>query len=109
MDIATGKPLDDELKWVKFSGAAWTPDSKGSSTAATRSRKKDAAFQSLNINMKLYYHRVGTPQIEDVLVYERPDHPDWGLSAECDRRRPLSDHLHRRRHRRAQPDRRTRI
>ena len=42
----------------------------------------DEAFQGLNVNMKLYYHRLGTPQSEDVLVYERPDQPKWGVNAE---------------------------
>ena len=79
MEIASGKVLDDELKWVKFSGADWTPDSRGFFYARYPQPEADAAFQSLNTNMKVYYHRVGTPQSSDVLVYERPDHPDWGF------------------------------
>ena len=42
----------------------------------------DAKFQSTNENQKLYYHRLGTAQIEDVLVYERPDHPKWSISGD---------------------------
>lgn len=79
MEIATGKILDDELKWIKFSGAEWTPDSKGFFYARYKEPEAGAAFQSLNLNMKVYYHRVGTPQSADVLVYERPDHPEWGF------------------------------
>lgn len=79
MEIESGKILDDELKWVKFSGAEWTPDSRGFFYARYPQPAADAAFQSLNTNMKVYYHRVGTPQSSDVLVYERPDHPDWGF------------------------------
>ncbi len=79
MEIESGKVLDDELKWVKFSGAEWTPDSQGFFYARYPQPEADAAFQSLNTNMKVYYHRVGTPQSSDVLVYERPDHPDWGF------------------------------
>ena len=79
MEIETGKVLDDELKWVKFSGADWTPDSRGFFYARYPQPEAGAAFQSLNTNMKVYYHRVGTPQSSDVLVYERPDHPDWGF------------------------------
>ena len=79
MEIESGKVLDDELKWVKFSGAEWTPDSLGFFYARYPQPAADAAFQSLNTNMKVYYHRVGTPQSADVLVYERPDHPDWGF------------------------------
>ena len=79
MEIETGKLLDDELKWVKFSGAEWTPDSKGFFYARYPRPEEGAAFTSLNANMKVYYHRVGTQQSSDVLVYERPDQPDWGF------------------------------
>lgn len=77
-EIETDKVLDDELKWVKFSGAEWTPDSHGFFYARYPQPEEGAAFQSLNTNMKVYYHRVGTPQASDVLVYERTDQPDWG-------------------------------
>ena len=79
MEIESGKILDDELKWVKFSGAVWTPDSQGFFYARYPQPEEGAAFQSLNTNMKVYYHRVGSPQSSDVLVYERPDHPEWGF------------------------------
>ncbi len=79
MEIETGKVLEDELKWVKFSGADWTPDSKGFFYARYPKPEEGAAFTSLNTNMKVYYHRVGTSQAADVLVYERPDHPEWGF------------------------------
>jgi len=79
MEIETGKVLEDELKWVKFSGADWTPDSKGFFYARYPKPEEGAAFTSLNTNMKVYYHRVGTSQASDVLVYERPDHPEWGF------------------------------
>src|SRR5262245_1492982 len=76
-DVAAGKPLADELKWIKFSGASWTPDGKGFYYSRFPEPKADAAFQGLNVDMKLYYHKVGTPQTEDKLVYERPDNPKW--------------------------------
>ena len=79
MEIESGKLLDDEIKWVKFSSADWTPDSRGFFYARYPKPEEGAAFQSLNKNMKVYYHRVGTPQASDVLVYERPDQPDWGF------------------------------
>ena len=80
LDVATGKPLADELKWVKFSGASWTPDGKGFFYSRFPEPTKDSAFQSLNVNQKLYYHRLGTPQGEDVLVYHRPDQPKWAVT-----------------------------
>jgi prolyl oligopeptidase len=82
LDIATAKPLGDELKWVKFSGASWTKDSKGFFYSRYDEPKEGAQFQGLNLNQKVFYHRIGTPQSADVLVYRRPDHPDWGFSTE---------------------------
>jgi prolyl oligopeptidase len=81
LEVATGKPLADELKWVKFSGASWTADGRGFFYSRYPEPKKDAEFQSLNKNQSVWYHRVGTPQSDDVLVYKRPDHPDWGFAA----------------------------
>ena len=97
-DVDTGKPLDDELKWVKFSGASWTKDGKGFFYSRFPEPKKGDAFQGLNVNQKLYYHKLGTPQSEDVLVYERPDQPKWGVGGERHRRRPLPRHHRQRRH-----------
>jgi prolyl oligopeptidase len=82
LDIATGKPLGDEVKWVKFSGASWTKDSKGFFYSRYDEPQAGAQFQSLNLNQKVFYHRIGTPQSDDVLVYKRADHPDWGFSPE---------------------------
>jgi prolyl oligopeptidase len=79
LDIDTGKMREDELKWIKFSSASWTKDSKGFFYSRFDEPKTGDKFTSLNFNQKLYYHRVGTPQNDDVLVYRRPDHPDWGI------------------------------
>jgi prolyl oligopeptidase len=79
-DIDTGKDLEDRLEWVKFSGAAWTRDSKGFYYSRYPAPKPGEALTDTNVNQKLYYHRVGTPQSEDVLVLERPDEPKWGFA-----------------------------
>lgn len=81
LDVATGKTLDDELKWIKFSGASWTKDAKGFYYSRFPQPEKGATFQSLNVNQKLYFHKLGTPQTDDVLVYELPDHPTWNIGA----------------------------
>jgi prolyl oligopeptidase len=82
LDVASAKPLADDIKWVKYSSANWTPDGKGFFYGRFDEPKAGEKFVSLTYNQKLYYHRVGTPQAEDVLVYKRPDHPDWGFAGE---------------------------
>ena len=82
MEIDSQKILDDELKWIKFSGVSWTKDGKGLFYSRYDEPQEGEQFQSLNLNQKVYYHRVGTPQTEDVLVFCRPDHPEWGFQAE---------------------------
>ncbi len=77
LDVATGKELPDLLEWVKFSGASWTNDGKGFFYSRFPQPEKGAAFQALNENQTLYYHRLGTPQSEDVLVYRTPANPKW--------------------------------
>ncbi len=82
LEVATGRQLPDELHWTKFSGASWTKDDKGFFYCRYEQPKPGAEFQALNFNNKLYYHRLGTPQEDDVLVYYRPEHPDWQYSGE---------------------------
>ncbi|HXD85394.1 MAG TPA: prolyl oligopeptidase family serine peptidase [Urbifossiella sp.] len=79
LEVATGKQLDDELKWVKFSGASWSLDDKGFYYSRFPEPKTGAAFQSTNENQKLYYHELGKPQSADRLVYETPEHPKWTI------------------------------
>ncbi|NQU23320.1 MAG: S9 family peptidase [Candidatus Nealsonbacteria bacterium] len=78
----TGRVLDDEVRWAKFGGASWTKDGKGFFYSRFPTPKPGEAFQALNLNHKLYYHRLGTPQSADVLVYARPDEPEWSFYAE---------------------------
>ncbi|HEX2093305.1 MAG TPA: prolyl oligopeptidase family serine peptidase [Longimicrobiaceae bacterium] len=78
-DVETGQDLPDHLRWIKFSAVAWTHDGKG----VFYSRYPEPSGNALtaeNLNHKLYYHRLGTPQSQDVLVYQRPDHPEWRFS-----------------------------
>ncbi len=79
MEIATGKLLDEKLEWLKFTSTEWTPDSKGFFYGRFAEPEEGEAFQSVNLNHQLYFHRIGTPQSDDVLVFEQPDHPKWGF------------------------------
>ncbi len=82
MDVASGKLMTDELRWVKFTSADWTPDGKGFFYTRYPEPKKGEEFQGLVYNAKLCYHKVGTPQSEDAIVYERPDHKEWGFDSD---------------------------
>jgi prolyl oligopeptidase len=75
-DVATGRDLADNLKWVKFSSASWTPDNKGFFYSRYDEPKSDA-LKGVNYFQKLYYHQLGTAQSQDVLIYDRPDQKDW--------------------------------
>lgn len=79
MEVDSKKVLADELRWLKFSGPAWTADGRGFFYARFPEPAEGAAFQDLNLNQKVYYHRLGDAQADDVLVYERPDEPEWGF------------------------------
>jgi prolyl oligopeptidase len=82
-DVATGKDLADMIKWSKFSGASWKKDGSGfyySRYDAPMSQEE--AFKAVNKYQKVFFHRVGTTQDKDELVYERPDKPDWGFGAD---------------------------
>ncbi len=82
MEIDGGRLLDDELQWLKFTSTTWTKDGKGFFYSRYDAPKEGAEFQSLNLNQKVFYHQVGTFQDDDVLVYRRPDNPDWGFQTE---------------------------
>jgi prolyl oligopeptidase len=75
--VDSGKLLEDEIKWTKFGNTSWTKDGKGFFYSRYDEPKQGAQYQSLNLNQQAYYHRIGAPQSEDVLVYRRPDHPEW--------------------------------
>ncbi|KRB81096.1 prolyl endopeptidase [Sphingomonas sp. Root710] len=82
IDVVSGKTLDDEIKWVKFSDLAWDGDGKGFFYARFPEPKQDAAYQQLNLNHQVYYHRIGTPQSEDRLLYATPGRPKLNHSIE---------------------------
>ncbi|UCC71903.1 MAG: S9 family peptidase [Gemmatimonadota bacterium] len=78
-DLETGADLDDHLRWIKFGGASWTHDGVGFFYNRYPEPVAGDAYEAMNRNQKIYYHRVGTRQSEDQLIYERPDQPDWGF------------------------------
>lgn len=79
-EVATGADLDDEIRWVKFSGIAWTPDSKGFFYGRYDPPPPGAELTGTNENQQIYYHRIGEDQSQDTQVFARPDEPKWGFS-----------------------------
>ena len=80
-EVATGRDLEDEIRWSKFSGASWLLDGSGFYYSRFPEPQSTTQYKDENYDHKVYFHRVGTPQSADRLVYERPDHPDWNLIA----------------------------
>ena len=79
--VDTGKDLPDLVRWSKFSRAAWAPDGSGFYYGRFSEPARGIALKQANYFQKLYFHRLGTSQVEDALVYERPDHKDWQFGA----------------------------
>lgn len=81
LDASSGELLEDKLNWLKFAGISWTPDNKGFYYSRFPEPEEGETFQSTNLNNKIYFHALGTPQSEDVLIHEDPDNPEWGFNA----------------------------
>lgn len=81
MDVGTGKVLKDEIKWAKFTGISWIGNT-GLLYSRFPEPKEGQAFQQPNTNQAVYFHKIGTPQSADRLVYATPDHPELGHGAE---------------------------
>lgn len=81
MDAATGKKLNDHLKWIKFSGMAWKGD-EGFYYSRYPEPKSQDLLKGKNEYHQVWYHQVGTPQSQDVLVYEDKEHPLRNCGAE---------------------------
>lgn len=75
-EVETSRDLSDDLKWVKFSSVSWTRDGKGFFYSRYDEPQGDS-LKATNYFQKVYYHKLGTPQEADPLVYERPDQKDW--------------------------------
>jgi prolyl oligopeptidase len=82
IDTRTGRLLPDEIKWVKFSNLDWAKDGSGFYYSRFAEPKAGQQFQSLNEGQAVYFHKLGTPQSEDRLVYSQPDRPKLSNTAE---------------------------
>ncbi|HEX8191930.1 MAG TPA: prolyl oligopeptidase family serine peptidase [Allosphingosinicella sp.] len=82
LDVDTGQVLSDEIRWVKFSPLDWAHDGSGFYYSRFPQPQAGQEFQSTNQNQAIYFHRIGTPQSQDRLVYAQPDRPALSNSGE---------------------------
>jgi len=78
-DVGTGQDLEDRIEWVKFSMISWTRDDAGFFYSGYDRPAPGESFAGVNYFQKLFYHRIGTPQEADSLVYENPEEKEWGF------------------------------
>lgn len=82
LQVDSGDALDEQLDWLKFTELSWAGDGSGFYYSRYPATSEEEKFQSLNKNMAVYFHRLGTSQDDDQLVYATPDHPDWSPRAD---------------------------
>jgi len=76
-EIESGNLLEDHLEWIKFSGISWFKDGFFY-TRYARPEEGDE-LKAANMNARIYYHRIGTPQSEDQLIHKDEANPEWGF------------------------------
>jgi len=76
-NVTTGQDLADEVRWMRFSDISWTKDGKGFFYSRYPEPPKNKVLEAALANHAVYYHRAGTAQSQDVLVYARKDLPEW--------------------------------
>ena len=78
LDTQTGKETGDQIEWIKNGGVDWAKDGSGFYYSRFPEVPADQKYQALNENQRVYFHKLGTPQSADRMLYETPDHPKWG-------------------------------
>jgi len=82
LEVDSGQKRNDDLKWIKFSRVAWTPDGQGFFYSRYDEPPPGEQYTKANYYQKLFYHRLGEPQEKDRLVYKRDDEKEWGFNGE---------------------------
>lgn len=77
-EIETNQLLKDHILWAKFSNITWYKD--GFFYSCYPAPKEGEALKGANLNNQVYYHKVGTTQDKDQLIYKDPANPKWGFA-----------------------------
>ena len=78
-NIDTGEHLSEKLRWTRWGNIVWNADGTGFFYTRYPEPTAGEQHQAKAINPMLYFHRLGTEQSADQLVYRRPDHPTWSF------------------------------
>ncbi|PCH77790.1 MAG: S9 family peptidase [Planctomycetota bacterium] len=81
LDVDSGENTGDQLSWTKFAGVSWMHDSSGFFYSRFPA-PEGSELSAVNSDKKLYFHKLGTAQSEDRLIYYRPEHPEWSYGSE---------------------------
>ncbi|WP_343343745.1 prolyl oligopeptidase family serine peptidase [Sphingomicrobium sp. XHP0239] len=81
MNVRTNQVMNDTVEWVKFSGLEWAKDGSGFYYSRFPANEEAGKFIGLNTDQAVYFHRLGTDQSEDELVFARPDNPELNNAA----------------------------
>ncbi len=76
LNVNTGKVLDDEVKWARFTSIDWTQDGSGFFYSRYPEPKQGSESQASVANHAVYFHAIGTSQEHDRLFYATPDQPN---------------------------------
>ncbi len=79
MEVESGRKLDDELKWSRHGGIVWNDAGDGFYYARYPQPPAGEEYQALALNQMLYFHKLGTPQDNDTLIYRDAEHPEWSF------------------------------
>lgn len=79
LNVETGEKLKDHIQWSKFSSASWAHDNSGFYYSRYDEPKEGEEFSGTNYFQKLFFHKIGTPQSDDKLIYQRDDEKEWGF------------------------------
>ncbi len=79
-NIVNGQDLSDHIQWIKFSGVSWTKDNQGFFYSRYDQPNEKTKLEDVNYFQKLYYHKLGTSQSEDILIYHSTTEKEWGFS-----------------------------
>ena len=81
-DVKSGKDQPDIVDWIKFSGATWLKDGTGFFYSRYDKPDEKDKLRSQVFGHKIFFHKLGTPQSQDKLVYERADQKEWIFNEE---------------------------